>query len=382
MLVGIISGTYSTVFIAAAIVTFWRRRSPARGAGRRPPPRSRRSPQPARPERRPAEARGSPEARRPVTRARRRAARRHPGAHRIPAGFEFGAPDPGPRGLRLGRGRLRAGVRRRPATSARSAAVLAYFRRDVAGDGGGAPGRSSRAGATEPAQTACALLVAGTVPGRSSSGCCSATPSSGGCARRSSPRRSSPLVRAGLPRRRARGPRGDAWQSSLGAGRGVRDRLRAGGGAGARRVAIGRRPSRLAMFWACGATRRRDSPSCSAYRRSSRRRRTRESTSSRRASARASARLFAVGHDRVGRGGVLDRQVLHPVPRRTTRSTCSRGTGWRCRGRCPLVDVVNAVQRVSRVDPMLQWLRRSFITGFFVTVPLIISVAALVWASG
>ncbi len=27
-----------------------------------------------------------------------------------------------------------------------------------------------------------------------------------------------------------------------------------------------------------------------------------------------------------------------------------------------------------------QWLRRSFITGFFVTVPLIVSVAALVWA--
>jgi uncharacterized membrane protein len=28
---------------------------------------------------------------------------------------------------------------------------------------------------------------------------------------------------------------------------------------------------------------------------------------------------------------------------------------------------------------MLQWLRRSFITGFFVTVPLVISVAAFVW---
>ena len=27
----------------------------------------------------------------------------------------------------------------------------------------------------------------------------------------------------------------------------------------------------------------------------------------------------------------------------------------------------------------MSWLRRSFITGFFVTVPLIISVAALVW---
>lgn len=31
---------------------------------------------------------------------------------------------------------------------------------------------------------------------------------------------------------------------------------------------------------------------------------------------------------------------------------------------------------------MLQWLRRSFLAGFFVTVPLIISVAALVWIFG
>ena len=31
---------------------------------------------------------------------------------------------------------------------------------------------------------------------------------------------------------------------------------------------------------------------------------------------------------------------------------------------------------------MLQWLRRSFIAGFFVTVPLVVSVAALVWIFG
>ena len=31
---------------------------------------------------------------------------------------------------------------------------------------------------------------------------------------------------------------------------------------------------------------------------------------------------------------------------------------------------------------MVQWLRRSFITGLFVTVPLVISVAALVWIFG
>ena len=28
---------------------------------------------------------------------------------------------------------------------------------------------------------------------------------------------------------------------------------------------------------------------------------------------------------------------------------------------------------------MIQWLRRSFIAGFFVTVPLVISVAAFIW---
>jgi uncharacterized membrane protein len=31
---------------------------------------------------------------------------------------------------------------------------------------------------------------------------------------------------------------------------------------------------------------------------------------------------------------------------------------------------------------MMQWLRRSFIAGFFVTVPLVVSVAALVWIFG
>jgi uncharacterized membrane protein len=30
----------------------------------------------------------------------------------------------------------------------------------------------------------------------------------------------------------------------------------------------------------------------------------------------------------------------------------------------------------------MQWLRRRFITGFFVTVPLVISVAAIVWIFG
>ena len=29
---------------------------------------------------------------------------------------------------------------------------------------------------------------------------------------------------------------------------------------------------------------------------------------------------------------------------------------------------------------MFQWLRRSFIAGFFVTVPLVVSVVAIIWA--
>ena len=46
MIVGIITGTYSSVFIAAAIVTFWRGKGPRRPrarAGDRPPRRARRS---------------------------------------------------------------------------------------------------------------------------------------------------------------------------------------------------------------------------------------------------------------------------------------------------------------------------------------------------
>ena len=40
------------------------------------------------------------------------------------------------------------------------------------------------------------------------------------------------------------------------------------------------------------------------------------------------------------------------------------------------------VQREARVitfDVDVAWLRRSFVTGFFVTVPLVVSVVAIVW---
>jgi hypothetical protein len=39
LLVGVITGTYSTVFIAAAIVTFWRGKGPSRAAAHAPEPR-------------------------------------------------------------------------------------------------------------------------------------------------------------------------------------------------------------------------------------------------------------------------------------------------------------------------------------------------------
>ena len=38
MIVGIITGTYSSVFVAAAVVTFWRAKGPARAAAQAPPP--------------------------------------------------------------------------------------------------------------------------------------------------------------------------------------------------------------------------------------------------------------------------------------------------------------------------------------------------------
>ncbi len=46
------------------------------------------------------------------------------------------------------------------------------------------------------------------------------------------------------------------------------------------------------------------------------------------------------------------------------------------------VDDERRVPAVGAEPGMMAWLRRSFIAGFFVTVPLIISVAALVWIFG
>ena len=71
--------------------------------------------------------------------------------------------------------------------------------------------------------------------------------------------------------------------------------------------------------------------------------------------------------------GVLHREVLHPVPGGASARRRSPGTG-----------LALALRRRSSGSPrgessMWTWLRRSFITGFFVTVPLVVSVVAIVW---
>ena len=78
------------------------------------------------------------------------------------------------------------------------------------------------------------------------------------------------------------------------------------------------------------------------------------------------------------RSGVGDRrlpddQVLPAVSRPRTGSTCSRGTGWRwpLSWRRPYDDrrFAGAARAGWPPTSSMQWLRRSFITGFFVTVP-------------
>jgi undecaprenyl-diphosphatase len=81
--------------------------------------------------------------------------------------------------------------------------------------------------------------------------------------------------------------------------------------------------------------------------------------------------LFAVGHGDVCRGGLRVDQVFDPLPRHTpARRVClvSRRVGP-----CD-------VRLVGRtMTPMASWLRRTFVTGFFVVVPLVVSVVAIVW---
>ena len=58
---------------------------------------------------------------------------------------------------------------------------------------------------------------------------------------------------------------------------------------------------------------------------------------------------------------------------------CGGCTAWLDGVRIPNSGLATAALRTPNSECHVVWLRRSFITGFFVTVPLIISVAALVW---
>jgi hypothetical protein len=139
MLVGIISGTYSTVFIAAAIAIMLQGRKPLKGQV----VVTTQAPEDAQVRR--AEARAAarvvaalcePSGRRP--------ARDHPGAHRVPAGLELGSPDSRAGVLRLGSAagagpRLRRGAAHRHARGDRDLLPRRYPR-----DGAEAPRRRCR----------------------------------------------------------------------------------------------------------------------------------------------------------------------------------------------------------------------------------------------
>ncbi len=176
MIVGIISGTYSTVFIAAAIAIIWQGRRPLKGqaagcCGRRSASGRAAPAKPARATRRVSLRRGG-------------SARHRAGTHRVPAGLELGAPDPGAHVLRLGNAaRVRSRVRRGPS------------RRDAGGHRGvlpheilamvaGVPSMFSR---TPDASARLRSASSSVRSPSSSSGCCSTTSSRRSCARRRSP---------------------------------------------------------------------------------------------------------------------------------------------------------------------------------------------------
>ena len=86
MLVGIVSGTYSTIFIAAAIAIILSKAQAVDGGGA-PPAADDRAERP----RRAAARRALPDARLRVTCLARGAARGRAGTHRVPAGLQLGA---------------------------------------------------------------------------------------------------------------------------------------------------------------------------------------------------------------------------------------------------------------------------------------------------
>ena len=84
------------------------------------------------------------------------------------------------------------------------------------------------------------------------------------------------------------------------------------------------------------------------------------------------ASLFLIGVVSSAIVGYAAVKLLHPLPREPFA------------GRVRVVPARAGRRRglVWLFDAMMQWLRRSFIAGFFVTVPLFISVAAFIWIFG
>ncbi len=244
--------------------------------------------------------------------------------------------------------------------------MLVYFRARSAGDGRGAARRPS--GARAPARPAACGWSGAARCRWSSSACSCRVGEEDACGRPAWPRRCWRWSR--WPCSPSSGSASHARRGERCAGERGGHRLRAGARAGARRLAIRRDDCVGGWRSGCGATRRRASRSCSAI------------PAILAAAASEGLPLLKVG---LGRDeawlfavGVLVSAVVGYLTVKyflrflaVTRSTRSPGTG--------LALAALFVTWLARRFAMMHWLRRSFIAGFFVTVPLVISVAALVW---
>ncbi len=149
MLVGIISGTYSTIFIAAAVAIILSKAAAGpHGAGRGADPRGRQ---------------GATQGQGFVSLPDGGDPRHRAGDHRVSADLELGPPDPGPRALRVGFRRTRARLRRgHPSGHAGGGRHLLLGRpapHDPRPARGPLPPRT-----TDPAARMVRLVVIGTIP--------------------------------------------------------------------------------------------------------------------------------------------------------------------------------------------------------------------------
>ncbi len=296
-------------------------------------------------------------------------ARRRAGADRVPARVEFRPPDPGPRAARLGRRPSSASPSTWRATSARSGPLWPTSGRDMVGLA------ARRAGPVQgplwPADGAARrlrLIAVGTrarrhrrrAAGRGHRGHPADAVGDGRHARGG---------RAAVPGRGAVRPR-DARR------RGRHARRRRSSSAWRRRprwcpACRGRaRRSRRGCASASGARRRRGSRSCWACRPSSRRPRTRACRSFRTGIGREQAWLFLIGMGVSGVVGYVTIKYFLQVPRQPHAGAVCL-VPHRPRGGDGGLAALGAGLIV------VQWLRRRFVTGFVVTVPLVISLVSL-----